>query len=115
MRAPDPTMAGSCQRYPAEPSPRADGPDDMLVRLAAYEVTHDIGVYTEYGDGTRRGGAPLAQWATTLVLGHLVVQIAGRTGSSRQPVLEGLPGGFHDRRSFSVWPPQPGPVDWPPP
>jgi hypothetical protein len=56
----------------------------------------------------------LSQWVTTFMLGHLVVQVIGRAGSILPSVLEQLPGGGHDGRQFTVWPPQAGPVTWPP-
>lgn len=90
-------------------------PQDMLVLLAAYEAASDVAVFNPGGVGDNKAGNPLAQWATTLVLGHLVVQIVCRTGSTRPPVLDQLPGGVHNGTSFTVWPPQLGPVEWPPP
>ena len=89
-------------------------PDDMLVRLAAYEGAYDVRLMSPWSVGQGSAGQPLAQWATTIVLGHLVVQVVGRTGSVHAHVLDQLSGGVHDGRSFTIWPPQPSSVEWPP-
>jgi len=93
---------------------RRELPIDMLVRLAAFDEPFHVMLNTPHAVGTGQKGQYLAQWCTTFVFGHLVVQITGRTGSSKEGVLEQLPAGAHDGRSFTVWPPQPRPVDWPP-
>ena len=90
-------------------------PLDMVVTLAAYERAFTFGVTSPFGVGTGSGGQPLAQFLTTLVLNHLVIQVFGRAGSVHAGVLEQSPTGFHNGKSFSVWPPQPSVVGWPPP
>ena len=90
-------------------------PDDLMVRVAAYEAAYDVAVLNLSGHGQGSEHQPLAQWATTIVAGHLVVQVLGRTGSSRPHVLDQLMGGVHDRKSFTVWPPRPSSTEWPPP
>lgn len=93
---------------------RREPPIDMGVRLAAIDEGHTFALFNPFGVGTGRDGQYLAQWVTTFLLGHLVVQVMGRTGSTLPGVLEQCPAGIHDGRSFTVWPPQPAGVDWPP-
>lgn len=89
-------------------------PVDMAVTLAAYDVALTFVAMSPYGVGTGEQGQPLAQWLTTFVLGHLVIQVFGRGGSTRPSVLAVAPEGIRNAHHFSVWPPQPTTVSWPP-
>lgn len=42
------------------------------------------------------------------------MQVAGRTGTTKPGVLNEFPAGLHKGSSFTVWPPMPQPVAWPP-
>ena len=89
-------------------------PADMVVRVAAFNEPFQVMITHPHAIGTGQSGQYLAQWATTLVFGHFVVQIAGRTGARKRGVLNEFPSGVRAGSSFSVWPPQPTTVAWPP-
>lgn len=93
---------------------RGEPPIDMKVRLAAFDEPFTVMFSMPHGTGTGKAGQYLAQWCTSFVFGHLVVQIAARTGTTKPGVLEQLPRGEHDGRTFTVWPPMPSGVEWPP-
>ena len=112
---PDAVHGGLCsESIRAAIYERHEPPIDMSVRLAALNEGHAFAFYHLPGVGIGSVGQPLTQWVTTFVLGHLVVQILGRTGSILPSVLDQNPTGVHDDRSFTVWPPQSGTMVWPP-
>lgn len=94
---------------------RHEVPVDMTVRLAAFDEPHLFAMYTSFGIGSGSAEQHLAQWVTTFALGHLLVQVAARTGTVLPGVIEQLPGGTRDERSFTVWPTQFRTISWPPP
>ncbi len=89
-------------------------PIDMVVTLSAYEVALSFLLTVPGGVGVGENQQPVAHWLMTMVLGHLVIQIFGRTGTIRPSVLEQAPGGISSDNNFSIWPPQPGNAMWPP-
>lgn len=90
-------------------------PMDMAVTLSAYDVALTFRALRPFAYGFGENHQPLAQFLTTWVLGHLVVQVVGRTGTIHPSVLEQAPSGILTNTRFSVWPPQPASVEWPPP
>lgn len=89
-------------------------PIDMVVTLSAYDVVLSFRALRPYAFGIGQNGQPLAQFVCTWVLGHLVVQVLNRTGTIQPSVLAQAPTGILRDFQFSVWPPQPGSVQWPP-
>lgn len=94
---------------------RGEPPIHFGVRLAAYAVPGRFGLVRPYGRGTGGAGQALTGWVMTMVVGHLVLQVEGRTGSLESGILELAPGGLHSGDMFTCWPPQQGSCEWPPP
>jgi hypothetical protein len=89
-------------------------PAHFAVLLGAYCRPGQFFTVLPYGQGTGEKGQPLTQWVFTMLFGHLIVQVQGKSGAVVPGSLEVAPNGVHLGDRFTVWPPQPTPVSWPP-
>lgn len=85
-------------------------PPHTVVRVAAQP---ELGSFA-FVRPVAEGADGLKAFLATIVFGHLVVQVYGRTGSRQPTAIAKANGGLVGAGWFTAWPPQPETVSWPP-
>jgi len=85
-------------------------PPHTVVRIAAQP---ELGSFA-FTRPIAEGASGLMSFLATVVFGHLVLQVYGRTGSRNRTSMAEANGGVSGPGWFTLWPPQPEAVSWPP-